>query len=1025
MTSPPPIATFAHRHRRHLALAALFAAAVVLAVSFVANVHGANRHALEQRGMSSVRDARALGNPKGRPSLQEVQDMLDASAKEAPLEKEGGNKNSLSEAQKFVDEYGSGSFDSIADAPAAPVPVAASEPSLQQQDLPSNVGNSMAMAPPLPGAVQPAYTSLSAHWMPFQAKSGHNAALASKKSKKPGKGDSASKKSKKPAKGDKAADSPADDGSSAPSADVSSSASSQSGSSKCFNVKNLKSFLPPGFGNPLKSKKGSNPFDKALQKAQLPTFGEMKNVVKCVPAVAKSLKAAAQKPKTALSALKTIDKCMTNMADIADKCQSSPGMLALAAVPKVGTMVSYVCGLVSKMVEKYMFVKEHVEKSMSGTYQCSLSAEAVDAHAQLFLAAHAVRHPSEPVVSYHALLRQLQDTDVSELLAEEGVKHPQLDALLAIKSELGGANPVEKIIDKLLKKAQLPTLKDLVKIVKCIQPVGKGLKKLMGKPSISAANAVFKTMDGCMCKLDKLSQQCEGPGVMIISTQDPVGQVVGYVCAMASKAVAKYTVIRDQIQQGLAVVSVVKKVAKGAAAAAASASSSKSSKSKKGPLKDIKKVGAAIAKAGDVLDKGLKKAGLPTFKEMGKVMKCTVTISKSFKSLIKARDSPSLLKVINTMDGCISQLADLSEKCDGPAVMAASMIPMGVGNTVSTVCSTAASVVEKYRGFTGALAAAGFNTKACPVTASASSSVASKSKASKSKAKKSKSKKSKAVKSKSKKSKAKRSKASKSKSKKSKSKKSKSKRSKAKRSKARKGKARKSKRPRRPTKIRAPKRPAIIFRQDRAAPVEGYTPSWNVYLLWTPSMQNMREYSETTMTSRCPRPASIPLLTPPPHPLPPTSEFVRRALRMGSRAETGSIDPHESHFLTGGFDSPKFTNDLANTCCSVIVAPPFENGFDVYSPADKTEARIQQVRPPHFCQVCSCLCLIRVLQRLRDYVANGNSIVVTGGIMSQIFLNRNFLTQVRSLLPALAGPVFFPSCQHSPSPLPAAGTCVG
>jgi hypothetical protein len=39
---------------------------------------------------------------------------LDASAKEAPLEKEGGNKHSLSEAQKFVDEYGSGSFDSIA-----------------------------------------------------------------------------------------------------------------------------------------------------------------------------------------------------------------------------------------------------------------------------------------------------------------------------------------------------------------------------------------------------------------------------------------------------------------------------------------------------------------------------------------------------------------------------------------------------------------------------------------------------------------------------------------------------------------------------------------------------------------------------------------------------------------------------------------------------------------------------------------------------------------------------------------------
>jgi hypothetical protein len=142
------------------------------------------------------------------------------------------------------------------------------------------------------------------------------------------------------------------------------------------------------------------------------------------------------------------------------------------------------------------------------------------------------------------------------------------------------------------------------------------------------------------------------------------------------------------------------------------------------------------------------------------------------------------------------------------------------------------------------------------------------------------------------------------------------------------------------------------------------------------------------------------------------SEFIRRALRLGSRAETGSIDPHESHFLTGGFDSPKFTNDLANTCCSVIVAPPFENGFDVYSPTDKTEARIQQVCLPLTAlaaaqgsySLCSsyssrfsdllCFSYSFCVQRLRDFVANGNTIVVTGGIMSQLFLNRNFLTQV-------------------------------
>ena len=58
-----------------------------------------------------------------------------------------------------------------------------------------------------------------------------------------------------------------------------------------------------------------------------------------------------------------------------------------------------------------------------------------------------------------------------------------------------------KILDGLLKKAQLPTFKELVSIVKCVVPVGKGLKKLLGRPSLSQANAVFKTMDGCMCKL--------------------------------------------------------------------------------------------------------------------------------------------------------------------------------------------------------------------------------------------------------------------------------------------------------------------------------------------------------------------------------------------------------------------------------------------------------------------------------------------------------------------------------------------
>jgi hypothetical protein len=83
-------------------------------------------------------------------------------------------------------------------------------------------------------------------------------------------------------------------------------------------------------------------------------------------------------------------------------------------------------------------------------------------------------------------------------------------------------------------------------------------------------------------------------------------------------------------------------------------------------MKSIKKVANkvkdGVKSLGNPLDLGLKKAGLPTFKEMAQVLKCTVTISKNFKSLIQVRDASSLLKVIRAMDGCVSKLAALSEK---------------------------------------------------------------------------------------------------------------------------------------------------------------------------------------------------------------------------------------------------------------------------------------------------------------------------------------------------------------------------
>ena len=128
----------------------------------------------------------------------------------------------------------------------------------------------------------------------------------------------------------------------------------------------------------------------------------------------------------------------------------------------------------------------------------------------------------------------------------------------------------------------------------------------------------------------------------------------------------RYTVIRDEIQQGISVASLVGKAAKAASSSSKSGSKPPSKKKAKLVIKSIKKVANkvkdGVKSIGNPLDMGLKKAGLPTFKEMGQVLKCTVTISKSFKSLIKARDSSALLKVINTMDGCVSKLAALSEK---------------------------------------------------------------------------------------------------------------------------------------------------------------------------------------------------------------------------------------------------------------------------------------------------------------------------------------------------------------------------
>ncbi len=170
---------------------------------------------------SSVEDA--TGSKDSLPEAQklDMQSMVDAAADPTAVKDDASSKHSLADAQKLVDEYGAGSFSSVADSPAA---IAAPHHDAQAF---GSISAGLALAPPLPGAVDPAYTSLSAHWIPMKTASHQAPVLASS-------------------------------------------------GSQCFDVKNLKKFLPPGFGSVLKSaKKGSNPLDKFLTKAMLPTFGEL------------------------------------------------------------------------------------------------------------------------------------------------------------------------------------------------------------------------------------------------------------------------------------------------------------------------------------------------------------------------------------------------------------------------------------------------------------------------------------------------------------------------------------------------------------------------------------------------------------------------------------------------------------------------------------------------------------------------------------------------------------------------------
>lgn len=71
-------------------------------------------------------------------------------------------------------------------------------------------------------------------------------------------------------------------------------------------------------------------------------------------------------------------------------------------------------------------------------------------------------------------------------------------------------------------------------------------------------------------------------------------------------------------------------------------------------------------------------------------------ISKGIAKLANNADIASVKSALSKLDNCVGQLEGLVESCNGPAVMALSMIP-NVGGTVGFVCAQASSMVGKFR----------------------------------------------------------------------------------------------------------------------------------------------------------------------------------------------------------------------------------------------------------------------------------------------------------------------------------------
>lgn len=260
------------------------------------------------------------------------------------------------------------------------------------------------------------------------------------------------------------------------------------------------------------------------------------------------------------SALSNLDKCVSELADLADACEG-PAVMAISMVPNVGSVVGFVCAQAANMVAKFRSVQDRVTSGLA--IANSISTAAVDVRfAQLkFSVGGAVKQVAKTAdKAGNAVAKTATNTAATVAkVADKAVTAVVKTATTVGKVLASLGNPIDMALEQVLiytsslhtisplchlsspvPQAGLPTLKELTKCVECTLPVAKGLKKLAGRPSKATVASVLDSLRSCMNKLDDVASKCEGPAVMAIVSVPTIGQVVAVACAMASSMVEKY-----------------------------------------------------------------------------------------------------------------------------------------------------------------------------------------------------------------------------------------------------------------------------------------------------------------------------------------------------------------------------------------------------------------------------------------------------------------------------------------------------